>query len=133
MPGISKSQRLLTKRDFDATLDTQRNGTGVKIVCRDFVLVASPPVPDRPARLGLIVSGKVGNSVVRNRVKRCVREYFRNELVSEKPLIGCNLVVIARPTLVNQEGRVKDDIQGSLKLCVDRLLHKLSAASKTRP
>jgi ribonuclease P protein component len=132
MPGLSKSQRLLTKRDFDATLDTQLNGTGVKIVCRDFVLVASPPVPDRPARLGLIVSRKVGNSVVRNRVKRCVREYFRNELVSEKPLEGCSLVVIARPALVNQEGRVKDDIQGSLKICVGRLLKKLSESSKAR-
>ena len=133
MPGISKSQRLLTKRDFDATLDSQQNGSGVKIVCRDFVLVASPPAADRPARLGLIVSRKVGNSVVRNRVKRCVREYFRNELVSQQPLNGCNLVVIARPSLVNQEGRVKDDIQGSLKHCADRLLKKLSVPSKTSP
>jgi ribonuclease P protein component len=131
MPGLLKSQRLLSKRDFDAALASQQDGSGVKIVCRDFVLVASPPVADRPARLGLIVSRKVGNSVVRNRVKRCVREFFRNELVSEKPLLGCSLVVIARPALVSQDGRVKDDIQGSLKSCVGRLLKKLSEPGKT--
>jgi ribonuclease P protein component len=122
MPGLSKSQRLLTKRDFESTLD----GSGLKIVCRDFVLVASKPDDRRPARLGLVVSGKVGNSVARNRVKRGVREVFRSELSSVPQLIGRNLVVIARPSLVGDDGKIRGSVQESLRHCASRLISKLT-------
>jgi ribonuclease P protein component len=123
MPGFAKSQRLLSKKDFEASFDS----SGVKQVCRDFVLVASRPKIGKQARLGLVVSGKVGNSVVRNRIKRSVREVFRNELAQSPSLSGRDLVVIARPTLVDQEGRVKTDLRGSLRHCVGRLVTRLSA------
>ena len=122
MAGLSKSQRLLTKRDFESTLD----GSGLKIVCRDFVLVASKPDDRRPARLGLVVSGKVGNSVARNRVKRGVREVFRSELSSVPQLIGRNLVVIARPSLVGDDGKIRGSVQESLRHCASRLISKLT-------
>ncbi len=122
MPGLSKSQRLLTKRDFESTLD----GSGLKIVCRDFVLVASKLDDRRPARLGLVVSGKVGNSVARNRVKRGVREVFRSELSSVPQLIGRNLVVIARPSLVGDDGKIRGSVQESLRHCASRLISKLT-------
>ena len=122
MPGLSKSPRLLTKRDFESTLD----GSGLKIVCRDFVLVASKPDDRRPARLGLVVSGKVGNSVARNRVKRGVREVFRSELSSVPQLIGRNLVVIARPSLVGDDGKIRGSVQESLRHCASRLISKLT-------
>ena len=121
MPGLDKSQRLLSKKDFDSTLD----GSGLKIVCRDFVLVASKVDESRPARLGLIVSGKVGNSVVRNRIKRSIREVLRGNLALAPQLAGRDLVVIARPSLVDDQGRVKDDVQDSLRHCSSRLLKKL--------
>jgi len=47
-------------------------------------------------RLGITVSGKVGNAVVRNRIKRLVREFFRrrrHELAS-----GLDILVIAKKT-----------------------------------
>lgn len=47
-----------------------------------------------PARLGLAVSRRVGSAVVRNHVKRRVREWFRRH---RGPLAGLDLVVIARP------------------------------------
>ena len=124
MPGFSKSQRLLSKRDFEASF----NGSGQKQVCRDFVLVASLADTKKQARLGLVVSGKVGNSVVRNRVKRSVREVFRNELAQMPALQGRDLVVIARPNLVDQEGHVKSDLRDSLRHCVGRLIKRLSSA-----
>lgn len=46
-------------------------------------------------RLGVTVSRKVGNAVVRNRVKRRIREWFRREGAQQAP--GLDLVVIARP------------------------------------
>lgn len=46
-------------------------------------------------RLGVTVSGRIGNAVVRNRIKRRVRECFRLELRDLMPP-DASLVVIAR-------------------------------------
>ena len=50
-------------------------------------------------RLGISISKKVGNSVIRHRVKRLVREAYR--LQEEKFASGLDLVVIARVTAKN--------------------------------
>lgn len=46
------------------------------------------------ARLGITVTRKIGNAVLRNRVKRAVREAFRRRRSEIRP--GLALVVIAR-------------------------------------
>lgn len=45
-------------------------------------------------RLGMAVSRKVGNAVVRNRVKRAIREWFRHSREALTP--DTDLVVVAR-------------------------------------
>ncbi|HTP24758.1 MAG TPA: ribonuclease P protein component [Anaeromyxobacteraceae bacterium] len=45
------------------------------------------------ARLGVSVSTRQGNAVVRNRIKRWVREAFRR---AARDLVGLDVVVIAR-------------------------------------
>jgi ribonuclease P protein component len=65
---------------------------------RSFVLLVADQHgsgSDAPARLGLTVSRRVGGAVVRTRVKRRIREWFRRHR-SEFPK-GKDLVVIARP------------------------------------
>jgi ribonuclease P protein component len=47
-----------------------------------------------PARLGITVSKKVGKAVVRNQVKRWVRESYRR--MSDLVPAGLDLVVVAR-------------------------------------
>lgn len=122
MAGFSKTIRLLSKPQFDAVLND-----GIKVVCRDFVLVASSKPIDRDsARLGLVVSRKVGGSVERNRVKRCVRESFRSQF--PESLKGRDLVVIARPSLKSEDGGIKRDVRVSFEKCLERMGKNLKPA-----
>ena len=59
-----------------------------------LVVLRRPAIGGRP-RLGVTVSKRIGNAVVRNRVKRLVREVFRVRQASIRPPV--DLVVIAKP------------------------------------
>lgn len=62
--------------------------------------------PSEKSRLGVIVTKKVGNSVVRNQVKRWIREVFRLERQAlMKPL---NVVIIPRRSDMSFAGIKKD-------------------------
>jgi ribonuclease P protein component len=75
-------------------LRLQRNGA--RFQSPHFVLYAGSldHEPER-SRLGVTVSRRIGNAVVRNRVKRQVRECFRNKIRDSLPT-GTSIVVIAR-------------------------------------
>jgi ribonuclease P protein component len=86
--SFPKTARLRKRHEF-----LQLSRTGRKVHSPNFVVVSK--ANDRgEARLGVTVSSKVGNAVVRNRIKRLVREFFRRcrqELPQE-----LDLLVIAR-------------------------------------
>ena len=66
-----KSSRLVNKGEFDRVFQRRRSQS-------DGVLVLYGLPNDLSySRLGLVVSKKVGNAVVRARWKRCLREAFR--------------------------------------------------------
>lgn len=74
---------------------------------------------DEPARLGLSVARKVGRAVVRNKVKRAIRQAFW-DLDALVPA-GHDYVVVARPGiegLLDREG--EDGIRSSLAELLDR-------------
>lgn len=66
---------------------------GTRVHCRHFVILVHPSPLTHP-RIGVTVSKKVGNAVVRNRVRRRVREVFRQNK-SWFPA-GQDIVIIAK-------------------------------------
>jgi len=70
--------------------------SGLRFQSPHFVLYAGTleTEPDR-SRLGVTVSRRIGNAVIRNRVKRRVREIFRGR-IRDSLVKGTSLVVIAR-------------------------------------
>jgi ribonuclease P protein component len=89
--SFAAADRLHRSAEF---LRLQRNG--VRFQSPHFVLYAGmlDAEPER-SRLGVTVSRRIGNAVVRNRVKRRVREIFRKVIRARLPL-GTSIVVIAR-------------------------------------
>ena len=72
MPTFDKSGRLRKRIEF-----TNVAALGKKLYLLDFIIVKAASDLSWP-RIGITVSRKVGNSVYRNRIKRLVREFFRN-------------------------------------------------------
>ncbi|MEM8962048.1 MAG: ribonuclease P protein component [Acidobacteriota bacterium] len=95
------------RRGFLLMLVTHRNDTG------------------RP-RLGITASRKVGNAVVRNRVKRRIREIFRR-LPQRSQLPSLDIVVHVHPTA----GRASfDDLSTELSHHLGSLLRSSSSRSE---
>lgn len=85
--GLSRSRRLRTPAEFKATLKSTWRGRD------DFFGVYAIPNLFSYGRLGLIVSRKASpRAVVRNRIKRQVRETFRRY---QEKLGGLDIVVVA--------------------------------------
>lgn len=85
---LVKAARLTLRGEFLAVQER-----GQKLHAGAYVVLGLPNEFGTP-RLGVTVSTRVGNAVIRNRVKRWVREAFRAEAGG---LGGWDVVVIARP------------------------------------
>jgi len=92
--GFGKPLRLRRRAEF---LTIQKRGR--KSHSANFVVCSVTHPPACPSRFGFSVSRRVGNSVVRNRVKRRLREFIRlnrRELPATR-----DYVVIAKPGAAN--------------------------------
>ena len=84
-----KSARLRKRKEF---LSIQREGR--RHHTAHFVVIRRPAAGGI-SRLGVTVSSRVGNSPVRNRIKRLMREVFRRHREALSP--PSDVVIIARP------------------------------------
>jgi ribonuclease P protein component len=87
--SFPKSARLRKRPEF---LSLSRSGK--KIHSPHFLVIAKPN-ERAESRLGVTVSGKVGNAVARNRIKRVARESFRRRRKGAAP--AKDVLLIARP------------------------------------
>lgn len=117
-----KQRRVRKRPEFQ---EIQKSGR--RVSTNHFVwIISRHGDPARPSRLGITASKKFGNSVHRSRVKRVVREAFR-ELRGMLPS-GHDLVVICRTEPVGlSTAFVVAEWQASLKR-IDKVLRQLQSA-----
>jgi ribonuclease P protein component len=93
VPSVQRRHRLSRSRDFDAVY---RHGRSVST---RFLVLYSFDREEREGdpRLGLAVPKAVGGAVVRNRIKRQLKELWRERI--ERVPAGRDYVIVVRPGL----------------------------------
>ena len=110
-----KESRILRSRDFRRI---QRNGRKWK--SRDLLFLYLPNKKEK-IRIGLVVSKKVGNAVIRNKAKRWLREIFRANIHSSLLSKGVDIVVIVFSSFVQKEFIcIEKQCKTALKMIVKR-------------
>ncbi len=109
---VSRDQRLRKRAEFDSV-----RSHGKRVSDRLFVLIVAPSELAQ-TRWGLAVSRRVGNAVVRIRVKRKIRESIRDI----RAITGLDVIVSARPAAADAGS---ESVRSSL--------HQLSASAGLTP
>jgi ribonuclease P protein component len=117
---LPQQSRMRRPEDFRRVLRMGRRAGG-SVVAGHLLLVGSdgPVRSGDPAKVGFIVSRAVGSAVVRNRVKRRLRELMRRRVASLPG--GCLLVLRAYPAAASAR---QEDLAADLDLVIGRLLRR---------
>lgn len=110
-----RSQRLKKRKEFLFLA-----ARGCKAPVRGLVLQLFQRSDSNAPRIGFTVTKKVGNSVVRNRARRRLREVVRI-VETETPLNGLDLVLIGRAaTLSRSFADLVADFRKALQQCLSQ-------------
>jgi len=121
---LPQQSRMRRPEDFRRVLRTGRRAGGSVIA--GHLLLADGSSGD-PAKVGFVVSRAVGSAVVRNRVKRRLRELMRRRVASLPG--GCLLVLRAHPAAA---GVRQADLAADLDLVIGRLLRRQVGALREK-
>lgn len=115
---LPQQSRMRSPEEFKRTMRSGRRAGGVTL--SGSLLLAAGPVPEyAEPKVGLVVSRAVGSAVIRNRVKRRLRELMRGQVASLPR--GCLLVLRAHPAAA---GARQVDLAADLDLVLGRLLRR---------
>lgn len=87
--GLPREARIRRRVDF-----VRIQSQGTRVHTDAFVIIFAPRGCGPGPRLGLAVSRKVGPAVVRNRIRRILKEFFRRQ-ASTLPAV--DLVIVVKP------------------------------------
>ena len=104
---MGEKQRLRKNSEFDAVYERGKNWAG------DFLVLKALPNGLEWNRYGFVTGKRVGKAVVRNRVKRLLREVTKATPTD----LGWDIVIVAR-------GRAATASYSELKAAVSGLLHR---------
>jgi ribonuclease P protein component len=120
---LATRNRLRTPTDFSTTVRS-----GVRNGRRNVVLYTAALAADEPSRIGFIVSKSVGNAVVRNLVKRRLRE--AGALSLQEYGTGFAIVVRALPAASSASwDQLLADYNAALETTMKRLGGRLPRAA----
>jgi ribonuclease P protein component len=119
---VQRRNRLSRSRDFDAVYRQGRSVSTRFLVLYAFTRDRAAGEPVDQPRLGIAIPKKVGGAVVRNRIKRQLREIWRARL--DRLPQNADFVLVARPGLAEAA-----EAQGFTWLSerVDEVLSKAAA------
>jgi ribonuclease P protein component len=118
---LPRQSRMRRPEEFRRAIRTGRRSGG-PVLAGHLLLPSGADAGVRsgePAKVGFVVSRAVGSAVVRNRVKRRLRELMRGRLASLPG--GCMLVLRAHPAAA---GANQADLAADLDLVIRRLLRR---------
>jgi len=115
---LPQESRMRSSEEFKRTVRSGRR-TGSATLSAHLLLAAGVVPEDAGPKVGFVVSRAVGSAVVRNRVKRRLRELMRRRLACLPQ--GCLLVVRAHPAAA---GASQADLAADLDLVLGRLLRR---------
>jgi len=114
--AVQKENRLARREDFNKVYRYGKSVANMQLVL--YIL----PRPQQPQfRLGVSVSKKLGNAVVRNRIRRLLKEIVRHH--GDSLPGGIDLILIARKPAV-------DLTYQELEKCVLHVMKRASLLSK---
>ena len=111
--SFSKTARLLKSADFERVFNTRCSASD------GLIIVYSAPGITEETRLGLNVSRRCGNAVIRNQWKRALREAFR--LIQNELPRQLDLVVLPRPSARPDVDRLKASLMNLTTLNANKL------------
>jgi ribonuclease P protein component len=116
---LPQQSRMRSPEEFKRAMRSGQRAGGATL--SGHLLLTDPGVvpEDASPKVGLVVSRAVGSAVVRNRVKRRLRELMRRRLASLPG--GCLLVVRAHPAAA---GARQADLAADLDLVLGRLMRR---------
>jgi ribonuclease P protein component len=123
--SFPKKKRLVGSGQFKAVLDHRRRVSG------ELLMIYISPNDCGHPRLGISVARTCGGAVLRNRLKRLVREAFRRSQNEVPP--GFDYLVMISPAWVRRQagsGRIKDAIK---TLSLDDVKDEFSRLVKCAP
>ena len=113
---FTRSMRLSLRREFNAIFAARMSHADGPLVCYTRPNARSHP------RLGLTVSRRVGRAVLRNRVKRRLREAFR--LIQHEIPSGYDVVIVVRPHEPLHRNEYADRLMTAIEALHERWLRQ---------